>query len=274
LLSLNTNDTPSQTKAIFKALASEKRDGIDKTEWHKLQEWLQAAEHRVVIPYAAQLAELIPPIAVRLRRDFGALLALIKTHAILHQATREKDADGRLIATIDDYALVRELVAPIMSEGAGATVSPVVRETVEAVEAKAGDSGAMALAIAEHLKLDKGTVSRRLSVAASQGYIHNLEERRGKPGRWVKGDPLPEKSDLLPQSSKLHAFSDAGCTVAVDSEGYIKPTPAGIDPSPPKGFEKPVEGEFTQSPGLTPGRFLAEATALFNATPVSENMPF
>ena len=40
---------------------------------------------------------------------------------------------GRIIATVEDYAVVRELVADVMTEGVGGTVSNTVRETVEAV---------------------------------------------------------------------------------------------------------------------------------------------
>ena len=39
----------------------------------------------------------MPPVAVRLRRDFGAVLGLIRAHALLHQATRGRDdRDGSL----------------------------------------------------------------------------------------------------------------------------------------------------------------------------------
>ena len=59
---------------------------------------------------------------------------LIQSHAILHQASRERDVAGQIIATLDDYAAVRELVSDQLSEGVGSTVSPVTRETVAAVE--------------------------------------------------------------------------------------------------------------------------------------------
>ena len=60
----------------------------------------------------------------------------------------------------------------------------------------------MARTIADHLHLDKSTVSRWLSVAADGGYLRNLEDKRGKPGRWVIGDPLPETVDLLPATAE------------------------------------------------------------------------
>ena len=93
----------------------------------------------MTIPYAIELAKLIPPVAVRLRRDFSALLNLIRAHTLLHQATRDRDDQGRIVATIADYAVVRVLIVDLLSEGVEATVSPVVRETVQAV-ADAGNA--------------------------------------------------------------------------------------------------------------------------------------
>jgi hypothetical protein len=79
----------------------------------------------------------------------------------------------------------------------------------------------MARTIADHLHLDKSTVSRRLSVAADGGYLRNLEDKRGKPGRWVIGDPLPEPVDLLPDPTQLATANTApdlgGCTVAAEA---------------------------------------------------------
>ena len=40
-----------------------------------------------------------------IRRDFMTLLNLIRAHAILHQATRERDDRGRVVATLDDTGL-------------------------------------------------------------------------------------------------------------------------------------------------------------------------
>lgn len=223
LLSLSTDDSRQQTANILKSLADESETGVNLDEWRQLQAWLQGANHRVTIPYARQLADMVPPVAVRLRRDFGAVLALIRSHAILHQRTRETDHDGRIVATLDDYAEVRELVADIIAEGVGSTVSEVVRETVQAVDDLAGDAGVMAAKVAERLELDKGTVSRRLRVAAVGGYIQNLEDKRGKPGRWVIGDPLPDRLDLLPQPYNLepqeNSANASGCAVADDFEG-------------------------------------------------------
>jgi hypothetical protein len=80
-------------------------------KFRALQEWLAGANHKVVIPYAERLAKMIPPVSVRLRRDFKAILYLIKSHAILHQTSREQDDRGWIIATIEDYKAVWDLAA-------------------------------------------------------------------------------------------------------------------------------------------------------------------
>jgi Domain of unknown function (DUF3854) len=223
ILSLATDDSREQTARVLLELADESNGDGDLKPWRDLQSWLADAEHRVTIPYARRLAERVAPVAVRLRRDFGSLLALIRAHAILHQASRERDAAGCIIATLDDYAVVRELVADAIAEGVGTTVSATVRETVLAVGAIPAVEGVMVRAIADKLRLDKSNASRRLRMAADGGYVRNLEDKRGKPGRWIIGDPLPDSVDLLPDPAQL-ATADTtpeqgGCAVALESEG-------------------------------------------------------
>jgi hypothetical protein len=217
MLSLTVTDTQKQTREVMAALAEEVGgESPDLKAWHALQRWLGAAEHHVNIPYARALAALIPPVAVRLRRDFGALLNLIRAHAILHQARRERDTERRIIATLEDYAEVRSLVADLVSEGVEATIAPTVRETVATVQRLHDETeeAASLRAIAEELKLDKSTTSRRVRNAIDKGFVKNLEDRRGKPGRYVPGDPLPDDIEILPAPEVLHR-----CSVAGESEG-------------------------------------------------------
>jgi hypothetical protein len=117
LLSIQVTDTAYQTKEIFKRIAKGRTDSaIDFSMWHALQTWLECGEKRVFIPFAEELAEKVPPIAVRLRRDFRQLLILIESHALLHRAKRKTDSEGRIIAEIQDYAAVYDLVLDLLSE--------------------------------------------------------------------------------------------------------------------------------------------------------------
>jgi hypothetical protein len=229
MLSIPVTDTRAQTQRIMLALAAP-ADGLETERWLALQNWLEAGEHRVEIPYASALAELIPPVAVRLRRDFRLLLSLIRTHALLAQALRPRDAKGCVVATIDDYAVVRELVADLFSEGVDASVSQTIRETVAAVERLAAGSpeGVSVAQLVDELKLDKSAVSRRVNGARRRGYLKNLEERKGRPARLLPDQPLPADVELLPTQDRLAAYVDAPnadhCSVESDPEEDNAPT--------------------------------------------------
>ena len=218
LLSLTVNDGREQTRRVLLAEADEAVRGPDLAPWHALQEWLQTAEHRVTIPYAHDLANAIPPVAVRLRRDFSAVLGLIKAHAILHQANRSQDGNGAIVATIEDYAAVRELVAPLIAEGVVSTVPYTIRGAVEAVDHLRAEhaDGVPLRAVAEALPLDKGAASRRVRSAVERGYLQNLEDHRGKKARLVLGEPLPDEVEILPAPE---ALAKGCCGVAAKTEG-------------------------------------------------------
>jgi hypothetical protein len=210
-VSVTVTDTPDQTKAIMKAQAKGQScaescaDAPDVGPWHALQRAITLGQKRVEIRFAGALADLIPPVAVRLRRDFPMLLALIQAHALLHQGNRERSAGGAIIATIGDYAAVREIVADLVSHGVDATVPATVRATVEAV-AKIGGSNEDGISLgklAESLKIDKSSASRRVGNAIARGYLKNLEDKPGRPMRLVLGDPMPDDIEVLPAPEKL-----------------------------------------------------------------------
>lgn len=220
LLSIPIDDTPEQTRGVLRALAADEVAPPELGRWVALQEWLGASDHRVQIPYAGVLAELVPPVAVRLRRDFGAILNLIRAHTVLHQATRERDSHGWIVATVADYTAVRELVADLVSEGVEATVPPIVRETVETVLGAESAEGISVGQLARRLNMDKAAASRRWQSAKARGFLKNLETKRGKPARIVPADPLPEDVEVLPAAEQLDR-----CTVDRVSEGVSTPPP-------------------------------------------------
>lgn len=225
LVSVTVTDTPEQTKLIMRAQAGRqgRTDNIDIAPWHALQQAIALEPPPVVIPFAPELADLIPPVAVRLRRDYPTVLALIEAHALLHQANRERNAGGALIATFEDYFLVRNIVADLVSQGVGATVSDTLRETVAAVaelQSEAGSDGVSMTTLGQKLKLDKSSTSRRAKEAIARGYLKNLEDKRGRPARLVLGDPLPDDVAVLPTPE---ALKQRCCTVAALQQGEEPP---------------------------------------------------
>ena len=208
------------------AETQEGNDSLNLSQWHALQDWLASGDQGVVIPFASALAEKIPPVAVRLRRDFKAILNLIRAHALLHQVTRNRDADGRIIAELEDYVIVRDLVADLVGEGLEATVSAAVRQTVMAVKNLNSSEGVSVTTVANKLRLDKGSASRRVKKALGDGYLTNLEDRKGRPARLVLGDPLLEDAEVLPLPD---ALSVECCSVARETGG-VNTSPAPDSP--------------------------------------------
>lgn len=201
MLSLAADDSKEQTIAVLKAIASaRKRSGADFSDWHTFDHWIRHANHEVVVPYAGWLAANIPPVAVRLRRDFATLLALVETHAILYQLDREADERGRIVATADDYLAVRELAADLMSDAVGTTVKATVRQTVEAVRQLTAPGGVTVKELADHLRLERSAAQYRVQAARDGGFIVNIEDRRGLPARYILDNPLPVEVSLLPKA--------------------------------------------------------------------------
>ena len=219
LLSLGVVDTPDQTRAVMRALAADGATtaAVDYAQWHALQRWLAEGDSEVVVPFADKLANLVPPVAVRLRRDFKLLLTLIRAHALLHRGTRTLDDQGRIIATVADYAAIYELVAKLFAEGIEATVPKTIRETVAEVAAsvEGGVEEVSLTALARKMKLDKSAAHHRVRKAIERGYLVNREEKRGMPARIAIGDPLPDEIDILPAPEALEGC----CSVEVQMEG-------------------------------------------------------
>ncbi|HTF32151.1 MAG TPA: hypothetical protein VK714_00455 [Myxococcota bacterium] len=240
MLSVSVNDTPAQTREILLATAEEferlsgpcKMRRVELTEWHQLQLWLVGADHRVAVPYASALAKLVPPSALRLRRDLRVVLTLVQASALLHQTTRSRDSEGRIFASLDDYATVRSLVADLIADGIESSVPASVRETVEAVRDLLRDTPGRLVEgyrpLAERLRLDKSAVARRVQQAIERGYLVNHQERAGRPVWLALGEPLPEDKDLLPTVEVL-AEAVRCCSVAGVSGGKgeekANPTP-------------------------------------------------
>jgi hypothetical protein len=208
-LSLVTDDTQEQTRRVYGVLADleeENGEAVDWEAWHELQTWIaDHGETRVLIPFVRALAELMPTVATRLRRDFVALLCLVRAHAILYQAQRKRGSDGRIIATIEDYAVVRELVSALIAEGVEAGVSQAMRETVEAVRSlqDEGTAHVSPKALTKHLNVGQSATFDRIRRALLAGYLIDEAKKDERGKKLVIGAPLPGEEDFLPLPAAL-----------------------------------------------------------------------
>jgi hypothetical protein len=155
------------------------------------------------------------------------VLNLIRSHALLHRATRERDEQGRVVAAVEDYAVVRSLIAELISDGAEATVPHIVRETVDVVERLIEDSGEESVNVRQEgaeLDLEYQPAYRRCKMAEEAGFLKNLQDRKGKPARLVIGDAMPEDVEILPRPEALGVFTYLNFSGGVN----IPPPPSEI----------------------------------------------
>jgi hypothetical protein len=207
MLSLASNDSKAQTRRVLISSSDddEPSRAPDVDDWHAYQRWLASGNRKVTIPYAKCIAAQIPPDAVRLRRDWNTVRALIRAHALMHQLNRDADDRDRIIATLDDYQAVRSLVDDLVAEGIGATVPASVRETVETVVRLGAvhKAGVPVAAVAAELKLERSAATRRLHTARDRGFLLNIEDRRGMPARYDRGEPMPGETAVLPDRTAV-----------------------------------------------------------------------
>ena len=185
-LELSLDDGPEQTRRIQEAQrrAAAGRNGheVPVELWRDAQQVLEALE--VLVPYAERLD--YPARTTKDRRDNQKLLTLIQAHALLHQRSRERDGEGRLLATVADYAAIHALV-----EG---SLAP----RVEGLSARAAD-------LYRHLAEDGEPVNRREVMAAvGTSYMtakRLLEELIGQElVRRVPGDDWPRRYKIIDRS--------------------------------------------------------------------------
>jgi len=209
MLSTSVPDTSEQTLAVMLAIAEEENDEdpnlADYQAWQAMQQHLATLECRVRVPFARDLAELIDPRAVRMRRDFRTIVSLVKAHAVLHQVHRERDASHAILATIEhDYVAVHRLTSTLFAEAVARTISPQTRETVATIQRLRSSGGVTTGALARELGIDDSTARRRAYKALEEGYLIN----RAKGGTAMKldiGEPLPEDATVLPTPDELLA---------------------------------------------------------------------
>jgi hypothetical protein len=104
---LHTDERPEQSQRILRRLAMTYANG-NETEATKriilshyaLQRMLQPLP--VAVPYAEQLAELMPSDRVEVRRGFPQVIGMVQAITLLHQRQRNTNADGALVATEED----------------------------------------------------------------------------------------------------------------------------------------------------------------------------
>jgi hypothetical protein len=209
MLTVTVRDDPGQTRVIVQETGRRAAQGtadVDISAFVAAQRWLaKGGVCEVVVPFAEVLGDLVYAGAVRMRRDFVQLLTLIQASAMLHQRQRPRDDRGRVVATLEDYAIVYSLAADTFNATAADDLTPAQREAVQAVitHNKETDKEASFQDVAQRLGVDKSSARRRLIRPRANGFVVNEEARKGYPARLKSGDPLPEVRPAIPTPEAL-----------------------------------------------------------------------
>ncbi len=205
LFSVFVDDSEETTKGA-KEIAAKEADGTAErpnTEiWRRFQQWLQLQiPYEVIIPYSSFLAKNTPDKPPRMRRDFRRLLEIVKVTAILYQAQREKDEQGRIVATVADFAMARPLAESLMRQ-AETGLNPKTRQIAEAVceiyndKTNELERWVTYKELIEKTGFTKSTISTWIQPAYEESFLENLEAIKGKKARLVPGVPLRDGAGL------------------------------------------------------------------------------
>jgi hypothetical protein len=221
LLTSDADESREQTKAVVKEILTKEdnnEDEPDLSPWLDFQMWLELeAPYEVSVPFGAALyaayqrrLQAFPnALQLRMRRDISGLISAIKTSAILHKAQREKDAKGRIVATIDDYRHAHGAFDEGVSSLYGVKTRREVVAVLKAVEDMSGSFGASVkvtvAALRDKLGINsKSVAANRLMEAVERGGLELDEERGGS------GKGRPRYFRLLKTSSQIEAEQGQG----------------------------------------------------------------
>ena len=229
MLSWHVHEDRDQTAAVMTDLADRAAGSVaaspDFAVWHDLQRWITLGPNDAVIPFARQITDGIEPLMVRFRRDVGSLFSFIKASALLHQAQRQVDAQGRLIATVADYKLAYPIFSRVLAESSGKAVPDNVRAVVKLIAERASEPAKkpagmrfQRVEVAGHaqevtisgeqigtaLGIDKWAACRAVRAAIELGHLANNELGNGKPYRLVLKHGVDEAgASLLPDPNMI-----------------------------------------------------------------------
>jgi hypothetical protein len=212
-LPLQTDERREQTRKVYRAVAARYEGNYDKDKveqiiaWHRtLQRLLQPVE--VVVPFARRLVELLPDDRVEGRRAVGLLLGGVAASALLFQFQREHDERGRVLATEEDYKLVKKLLSGPMGRILGGGISPAARRFYERLKERIPRDHYQFRTpeAAKGEQVTERAVRGWLYELVDAGLVELIEQHRGpKPAAWHLTDASldPEANSGLPEVAQL-----------------------------------------------------------------------
>jgi hypothetical protein len=165
---------------------------------HAMQREIRRQAAPVVIPFAEEIARRFPADQARRRRDIDRLFDLVRASALLHHQQRPRDDDGRIVAQLEDYRIIHELLVRFMVTSGP---SEAVVRRYDELAAKLGPRGSFKRVEAEEIWNLKPKQTNQL--------IRQLKEARlcedDADAKWTYRlrESSGERTSFLPDPSTL-----------------------------------------------------------------------
>lgn len=188
VLPIFIDESQEQTERIVRKALERAKGGDDGPEererllgvWHDAIRLLGAGE--MIVPYADRIA--LPTSTVRVRRDVGKVLDVVRIVAWLRQHHRERDDRGRILATEEDFRKALELIGESLGR-AWKALTPVEETTMKAVSSlrEARQQNGFRRTDLQVEGYDKRRVQEALKSLVENGYLESA--RKNGPGGYV-----------------------------------------------------------------------------------------
>ncbi len=171
------DESPEQTKRIIEDFARRKAQGVpglpesEREAIWAIQHILEPAE--VVLPDLLKLAECFPSTKLEARRAFVRVVAVAEACALVHQRQRQRDPQGRVVATRGDLRVALTLLRPWLGATLGGGVPPRVQRIWDAVRNREGEFTAADLE--PHVGLSSSSIRRALAELCQAGAVEVVE---------------------------------------------------------------------------------------------------
>lgn len=223
MLSVNVPDSREQRREALMSVALGSRkthELVDYNAWHAFHRYITSGDQEVEVPYASRLVDYLPLHHDRIKRDFYQVMALLEASALVHQFSRNRDDQGNVVASRSDYECIHYLLDEALSENLALTVSPAVRDVVEAFSVLRKGSILNDLQdtstyepvtiaeLSEHLERDRSAVTRSVMKAIELEYLYDENPGKGRPSRLQLGEVALPTGSVLPHPEELFGLKE------------------------------------------------------------------
>lgn len=200
-----TSRTFEMTDAKYRGVKAVKDDFI--TKWVNVQRVIEPLP--VLIPFVEEIRSSFPKKPVRVRRDYGKLLAIISVIALIHQEQRkivENDGIKYIRASLVDFYIAKILLEETLQK----TIYSLAPKSESLIAAAKGipdrdTNGFSIRTLADEVGWDYDTAHKWFKLAFKKGYFKKIEDHSGsKAALYTVVDKELPSQQILPNVKELY----------------------------------------------------------------------